>query len=355
MLLHETYNMGLQDNILIREGIRAFQQRLPAGWSLNQQRSAPGPIDALAELAAPDHRTTSIAIEARVRLEPKGVSSLVEATRDARARGPLIVVGRYLSEATRARLRDGEVSYLDLTGNARIVVAEPGLYIETQGASEDPDRQERPVRSLRGSKVGRIVRTLVDRKRPPGVRELAVMTKIDAGYVSRVLAFLDSEALVTRVGRGRMQSVDWSALLRRWAKDAPVESRGQARAYLEPRGLEALEARLRNLDDRYVISGSLAAAAFAPVAPARLATIWIRDPEQAAKRLALRSAEVGANTVLIEPNDEGVFDGAAKRDGLWYAAPSQVAADLLTSPGRGPAEGEDLIGWMRANEESWRQ
>ncbi|WP_437735443.1 hypothetical protein [Sorangium sp. So ce1335] len=36
-----------------------------------------------------------------------------------------------------------------------------------------------------------------------------------------------------------------------------------------------------------------------------------------------------------------VFDGAAQREGLWYAAPTQVALDLLTSPGRGPQEGEE--------------
>ena len=30
-------------------------------------------------------------------------------------------------------------------------------------------------------------------------------------------------------------------------------------------------------------------------------------------------------------------------------------SDLLTSPGRGPAEAEELINWMRANEEPWRR
>jgi hypothetical protein len=52
---------------------------------------------------------------------------------------------------------------------------------------------------------------------------------------------------------------------------------------------------------------------------------------------------------------KGAFEGAAQRDGIWYAAPSQVAADLLTSPGRGPAEAEELINWMRLNEEAWRR
>jgi hypothetical protein len=81
-------------------------------------------------------------------------------------------------------------------------VAKPGLFIDTQGAGEDPERQERPARSLRGPKAGRVVRALVAARRPPGVRELAAAIKIDAGYVSRVLAFLDNEALITRVGAG---------------------------------------------------------------------------------------------------------------------------------------------------------
>ncbi|MBI4701794.1 MAG: hypothetical protein HY744_11660 [Deltaproteobacteria bacterium] len=355
--MHETRNMVARDNTLVREALRELRRRLPPGWSVSEPEIEPASrvIDAEAAVTAPGRRTGPISIEARARLDPKGVLPLVEAMRRTPSRGPLIVVSRYLSEATRDRLRERDVGYLDLTGNVRIVVPRPGLFIETHGAAEDPDRERRPARSLRGPKAGRIVRALVDRKRPPGVRELGAITKIDAGYVSRVLAFLDTEALVTRVGRGRVQSVDWPALLRRRARDAPLESRGRTRTYLHPRGLSALVARLAKSDERYAITGGLAAAAFAPTAPARLATIWARDAAQAAPRLGLRPVEAGANVLLIEPGDDGVFEGAAQRDGLWYAAPSQVAVDLLTSPGRGPAEGEELIGWMLANEEAWRR
>lgn len=347
-------NKPNQDNSLLREGLRELQRRLPPGWSV-ALKPAVGRADAVAEIKAADRRTGPIAVEVRARLDPKGVHTLLESTRERRTRGPLLVVARYLAESTRARLKEGDVGYLDLTGNARIVVAKPGLFIETEGASEDPDRKERPARSLRGAKAGRLVRALVDHKQPPGVRELAALTSIDAGYVSRVLAFLDTEALVTRVGRGRTQAVDWPALLRRWSEQAPLESRGQALTYLEPRGLPALIARLAKSDERYVVSGGLAAAAFAPIAPPRLATVWVRDAAEAAVRLGLRRADAGANVLLIEPGDEGVLEGAAQRDGVWYAAPSQVAADLLTSPGRGPAEGEELIAWMQANEEAWRR
>jgi len=350
-------NMAPGGNTLIHQGLRELQRRLPPGWTVTEAVPEPamGLVDAVAEIRAPDRRTGTLALQVRARLEPKSVRALVQTSRDARPSRTLVVFSRYLSERTRDLLREIDVGYLDLTGNAWIVVPKPGLFIETQGATEDPDREERSARSLRGPKAGRIVRVLIDHKQPPGVRQIAALTRIDAGYVSRVLAFLDTEALITRVGHGRMQSVDWPALLRRWAQEAPLELRGVTRTYLDPRGSTALVTRLAKSTERYAITGGLAAAAFSPTAPARLATIWVRGTEEAAKRLGLRPAEAGANVLLIEPGDESVFEGAAQRDGVWYAAPSQVAVDLLTSPGRGPAEGEELINWMRTNEEDWRR
>jgi hypothetical protein len=265
------------------------------------------------------------------------------------------LVAPFLTESTRARLVDRELSYLDLTGNTRIVLPEPGLFIETQGAAADPNREERPARSLRGPKAGRVVRTLIESKIPPGVRALAAQTNIDAGYVSRVLTLLDSEARITRGARGRIERVDWPALLLRWAQEAPLDSRARIRTFLEPRGLAALKTRLAELDSTYAITSSLAAINLVPLAPTRLGTIWVRDIADAAEKLTLRPADAGANVMLLEPVDEGVFEGTSKREGLWYAAPTQVAVDLLTSPGRGPQEGAELIDWMKTNEEKWRR
>jgi hypothetical protein len=358
--------MAISDNILtcegislVREGIRELRQRLPPGWVLGEPRTAvvsqDTECDAVAEMTAPDRRTGLVCFEAKARLEPKGVLFLSHFAQNQKIQGLLVIVTRYLSEATQVRLREAGLSYIDLTGNMWISMSEPGLFVETHGASKDPTRQERPARSLRGAKAGRIVRALVDTKKPPGVRELATIAKVDAGYVSRVLAFLDSEALIARVERGRLQRVDWPGLLHRWAEEAPLKSRGQASMFLEPRGINALIGRLAKSEERYAVTGSLAAATYAPVAPSRLVTIWISDAAQATSRLALRRTEYGANVMLLDPLDESVFDGAVRRDGVWYSAPSQTAADLLTSPGRGPAEGEELIEWMKRNEEIWRR
>lgn len=355
--------MAVSDNTLIREGLKELRRRLPPGWAASEPRASA--TATTVDVAAPDDRVGTFALEARPRLDPKGVRPLVESLVGAlatatslvgaRATATPLVVSPYLSEGTRARLRDGGVGYLDLTGNARIVLPEPGLFIETQGASEAPNREERPARSLRGAKAGRVARALIETNTSPGVRELAALTKIDAGYVSRVLSLLDSEALITRGGRGRIESVDWPALLRRWAQDAPLDSRGRVGTFLEPRGLSALQARLSKFDAPYAITGSLAAVTLAPLAPARLATVWVRDAAGAAAALLLRPADTGANVMLVETDDDAVFEGTTERDGLRYAAPSLVAADLLTSPGRGPQEGEELIAWMMSNEEHWRR
>ena len=272
---------------------------------------------------------------------------------DRRSANP-IVVAPYLGPTVRGRLQEAGLGFIDLTGNIRIVLNSPGLFIEARGADASPDRQHRPSRSLRGSKAGRIVRVLVDRKEPPGVRELAGLAGVNPGYVSRIAALLDEQALVERSGRGRILSVDWAGLLERWSQDAPLNSRGEQTTCLDPRGIRALTSRLGNSNLCYSVTGTLAVSQFAPVAAARLAFVYVESVEEAVSTLELRIAERGANVILIEPEDDGVFEGSTLRNGLKVVAVSQAAADLLTSPGRGPAEAEALIAWMRANEGKWR-
>jgi hypothetical protein len=349
--------MGFPNDLLVREAMRVLEQRLPRGWNVSEPtlNACPPAADAIVEITAPDKRECSVAVMARARFDAHTVGSLVEAAASNGLEDKVLLVARYLGKATRTRLDESGIGYLDLTGNVRLMMVDPGLYIETHGASDDPNRDERPARSLQGPKCGRIVRALVDHKEPPGVRELAVLTKINAGHVSRILAFLDSEALITRVGRGRLESVDWPALLRRWAQEAPLRSRGEMVTFLEPRGLTAFVARLAMSDERYAVTGDLAAATLTPTAPPCLATVWIRDGGAGVSKLGLHPANSAANVLLIEPDDESVFEGARQKDGVWYAAPSQIAVDLLGAPGRGPTKGEELLRWMQVNPDEWRR
>ncbi len=350
--------MNFSDNTIVSEGLRELQRRLPVGWTASltkRPRKGTRPADALIRIEAPDGRSGLFLAKVKRRLAPRGVVDLLGSGGAPQwAAGGLLVVSPYLSPPARERLREGAISYLDLTGNSRIELMEPGLLVQTEGARVDPDRRERPSRTLRGPKAGRVVRYLIDSRVPPGVRQLAAYAGVDAGYASRIVALLDREALIKRTPHGRITEVDWQRLLRRWAEEAPLEARGPQIPALEPRGLQALGEKLKRFRGRYAITGTQAVEALAPIAPARVGIVYLEDAVAAMQALDLRPVEAGANTILVDPIDDGVFVGATVRDSLRYVAISQAAADLLTSPGRGPAEAEPLIEWMTAHEEAWR-
>jgi hypothetical protein len=168
------------------------------------------------------------------------------------------------------------------------------------------------------------------------------------------VSLLDREAMLTREPRGRVIAVDWRAVIRRWAQDYALTSSNRAETYLEPRGLSHLTSKLKTTSVRYAVTGSLAGAAKAPIAAPRLATVYVADAATAAQSLDLRRAESGANVILAEPFDPVVFDRGWEEGEVTFCALSQVAADLLTSPGRGAAEGEELLRWMEGHEDEWR-
>jgi hypothetical protein len=68
----------------------------------------------------------------------------------------------------------------------------------------------------------------------------------------------------------------------------------------------------------------------------------------------LRPTEAGANVAVAVPFDPVVYERTSRKDGINVVAPSQIVADLLTSPGRGPNEADALIAWMGEHEELWR-
>ncbi|MDP2181914.1 MAG: hypothetical protein Q8K99_05010, partial [Actinomycetota bacterium] len=248
--------------------------------------------------------------------------------------------------------------YIDLTGNMYLRLDVPAVAIERVGANKDPEPAQRPARSLKGAKAGRLVRTLVDFFPPLGTREVARIAQLDPGYVSRLLAMLEREDLIGREPRGPLRRTDWPNLLRAWTRNYSFMTSNVTLSCLQPRGLPALLDALRRESAsngmRCAVSGSLAAARRAPVAPARLGVVYVERLDQATEMLGLLPAETGANVVLAEPFDGVVFERTVLDDGLTYVAPSQAVADLLTSSGRGPEEAEALIDWMLANEESWR-
>lgn len=227
---------------------------------------------------------------------------------------------------THKRLRSRGFAFVDLTGHVRLTPTEPGLFIETTGASENPAPGSRARKSLKGPKAGRLVRALCDFQPPIGLRDLAKRFGVDPGYASRVVDFLDHEALVTRITRGPSTSADWRALLNRWSQEHSPFARRGAATYLAA-GFPAVIERLRQTKVRHAVTGSLAAADVAPVAAPRLLLVYLDDPAVAEKALELRPGDAGANVAILTPYDDVVFERTSTKGGVTVAALSQVAAD----------------------------
>lgn len=270
---------------------------------------------------------------------------------------PILLVAPYISPRVKALLAEEDVSYLDLTGNIRISLDYPGVFIETEGARQDP-RSTKPRSTIRGAKTGAVVRVLVDVAPPYTGADIAKAANVNEGYLSRILETFVDEGLIDRQRAGPVTRVDWPAMIKRRAQALDLFRPVGSYRYIARQGTSALVDRLRSRPGigatPPTVTGSFAAARIAPVAAPSLIVLYTMDPRELAAELELLPADAGADTVLIRPENKVVFARAERDGGISWAAPSQVAIDCLAGTGRMPSEGEALIGWMRENEGAWR-
>lgn len=349
---------------LARIAAEEIRGRLPASWSLTGSvASEPGMgtrPDMILTLTAPDGRTSLLLLELRQTVQARDIGPITERiTRFATQQqaGALgVVAARYLSPQTRDRLVNGGLGYVDATGNLRIQLDDPALFVADRGRDSDPWRGPgRPSGSLRGIPAAKVVRVLTDIAGDWPITELVEISGASTGATYRVVDVLESEGLVHRSARGVISVANWVDLLRRWSRDYGFVRSNGVSQWIAPRGLDHLRQRISTSHGRYAVTGTLAAAQWAAYAPARSAMVYVADSGTAAEEWDLRPADGGANVVLAEPKSEVPFvRTVSTMNGLILAAPAQVVVDLMTGPGRNPAEAEELLNWMVANEQSWR-
>lgn len=361
---------------VLRRATAVISDRLPTGWAgalltPAQDSSVPDGLDGVLEVVSPSGERALLALEAKLSVEGRDVeqiktqlnndmSHLPAGVREVRA----LVASPYLSKPVRNRLEEAGLSYADVTGNVLIELSRPGLFLRDRGADADPWRGPgRPLGTLKGEPAARVVRALTDFNRVWTMRELADESEASTGATYRVVDYLEREGLVHRDKKRRVHVVDWVKLLRAWSADYNLTGSNRATRWLAPRGIPHLLKRMAEPSGkqqdpgfRYAVTGTIAAAEWAPYAPASMAMTYVSNTEEAARTWGLRPTEAGANALLLEPPYDVMLERSSINDtGLQIAAPTQVAVDLLTGPGRGPSEAENLLAWMQEHEEAWRR
>lgn len=352
---------------MLERALELVRARLPPGWAVEL---APSSQAFDARFVFYDDSGVvkgGLVAEARAEFKPADVDWLVgrwmRHERGSVSAHGLLLVSDFLSPRARQLLAAEGASYVDATGNMRLVMSRPALFVETQGAQRRPTpRRKSRSESLRGATTGRIVRFLSEVEPPYGVTDIAAATGISQGWVSRVLDRLVDEALIERKARGPVEAVRWPDLLRARGESVDLFRAHPSRTYIAPNGARPLVESLAHssLADGLVVTGSFAAARTAPVAAATLLVAYLvpggSSPsfERVAEQLRLLPADEAPDVVLLRPTNPHVVGRPRHEDGLAWAGLPQVVMDCFGGSGRMPAEGQALLEWMEHRPDEWR-
>ena len=257
---------------------------------------------------------------------------------------PILAVP-YMGKAGQERCEEAELPWLDLSGNARIIV--PSIFYQNLG---NPNQFRRPGRpeSPFGTKGSRIARQLlIEPSRPQTQRAIASIVGLNEGHVSRVIGKLLEAGLVQR-GNDGIHVTDRGTLLDAWREDYRFDRHQVIRGHISTSGGDSLTRSiaevLSSADVPYAVTGLAAAWLLTRHAGFRLSTVYLsRPPSLGVKSdLGFREEPRGANTWLVTPNDEGVFDGAEVVNGIRCVHPVQAYLDLKSHPERATEAAEEL-------------
>jgi len=254
-----------------------------------------------------------------------------------------IVMAPYITDqAAEICLKDG-FGYADLAGNCRISFDQ--VFISKEG-KENRFSRKRDLRSLYSPKAERVLRQLFSAPiRSWKMQLLAREAGVSLGQVANVKRLLLEKEWIESGGDGfRLTAPD--KLLTEWSENYDFD-RNTVREYYSLLSAANLESKLadyckqKNL--RYALAGFSSAARFAPMVRYQRAMAYISgNNDEIASRLELKSVASGANVSLVEPYDDGVFNGAETRDAVKVTSPLQTYLDLCRIKGRGEEAAEFL-------------
>jgi len=324
-------------------------------------------IDAKWEISG-DQRFSELYVEARARFTPRDVDRVLggvsDLAREMMYNIPILVVAPWLSPRARKLLIERGLNYLDLTGNIYLRTRHPIIFVQLQGSDRDPVPSHQPPIRLKGVAINALIRILVDVAPPYRVTELAAASGLTPAYVSRSLETLDELRLVERGKVGRVVDVAWEELLRARAANYDLLRTNHTQTFIAPRGASELYHHLSKLTAAhcgagFVVTGSFAAAAIAPVAAPTQLVLYtahraaLEDPDGVLAAEGLLPADQGANVVILHPAAPSQLERPRTVDGLPHVGLSQLVLDCLTGNGRLPEEAEAVIEWMRTST-GWR-
>jgi hypothetical protein len=346
------------------EALRAYLSRVPflqiASIQQNVTIGAEARVDVLAEVRSGDRAWTllceckSLGQPREVRFAALQLQRYLSILSDGSRYG--VVLAPFISEESALLCTEAGVGYLDLSGNARLSFDR--VFIESR-APENSQKRRRELRSLFFPKSLRVLRVILTGPlRPWKVTELAQAAGVSVGQVSNVRRQLLAQEWAT-VGGGGLELSRPAELLREWQVQGRRSITNVQRRQVElftldrPAEFEAKLAKASiSLGQRCALTEMAAAARMAPMARYPRSRAYVDSIDAVTAALDIKTVETGANVVLVEPADDGVFYDLRNFGGAFTVCPVQIYADLTTGGGRSEEAAETLL--QQVIEKEWR-
>lgn len=267
-----------------------------------------------------------------------GIRQLASRRNGSRTSQVALLAVPFMGEAGRRICSESDVSWLDLSGNARIDAR--GVHVRVEGKQNRFKRRGRPSNPF-APKSSRVARWLLLHPDEFQVQqELAKAIDLGAGFVSRIVRRLEELGLIERNGQRAVRASDPRLLLEAWAEHYEFERHHLLQGHVSSRSGDELLARvssaLTSAGVEHAATGLAGAWLLTHFAAFRTVTCYVAElpARDVLDSLGFHEDERGANLCLALPKDEGVFLGAQEQDGLACAHSVQVWLDLKGQPER---------------------
>jgi hypothetical protein len=259
-----------------------------------------------------------------------------------------VLVARYLSPQRRSMCHDEGICFIDLSGN--VLIKYKSFYIEKIGfPNKFPEK--RKGRDPFSDKTSLILRAILKGgEHVWGVRELAEVTHLNPGYISRMARELEGRNYITRVN-SKLKLRDPEGILDDWVRNYNLrKNRTFGYFFMAVSSAEILK-RIRRLEIPdsvdYALSVQAGANLIAPYAVFQEVHIYVANEKDLAyfeKELKLNKADQGANLVLMLPYyKHSVFYDSRTVKKLRVVSDIQLYLDLYGYPIRGLEQAEHLL------------
>jgi hypothetical protein len=254
----------------------------------------------------------------------------------------------HISEKSKEICLKANVGFADESGN--MYFSCDGIYIDVSGRTHGKP-VKRMVESVFFPKSTRILRLMLSNpKKEWSLTEIGNATNVSKAAVFKVTNRLIEQEIVTKRKVGintRIKLQEPEELLRKWTQSYTYK-KNKAVSYFSREDTETIEKQVfefcKGKGTPFALTMTSALAKIQPGIRYKMNFLYLEGPHEAlVEKLNLQIANEGANVLIMQPKDEGVFYEIQDIGGYPIVSDVQLYLDLIHYPIQGKENAEKIL------------